>query len=126
MIWTSFSCLSSRDQNVALEGLLYQSCFPQLSILSNKLKELNRIDFIAFLPQEIAFQILSYLDAISLCCAAQVSKRWKLLADNDVVWKMICIQHINKKCTECGWGLPPLENRRGNVYFFASFHFLFT
>lgn len=76
------------------------------------LDNLIRIDFLTALPPEIGFQVLFHLDSASLCQAAQVSKRWKLMADDDIVWHRMCEQHIDKKCTKCGWGLPLLERRR--------------
>ncbi|KAI5289464.1 hypothetical protein KEM54_003817 [Ascosphaera aggregata] len=76
------------------------------------INDLIRIDFLAILPNEISFQILSYLDTASLCKAAQVSRAWKELADDDVVWHRMCEQHIDRKCKKCGWGLPLLERKR--------------
>ena len=35
-----------------------------------------------------------------------------MLADDDVVWHRMCEQHIDTKCTKCGWGLPLLERKR--------------
>lgn len=52
------------------------------------------------------------MDASSLCSAAQVSHHWKQLADDDTLWHRMCEQHINKKCTKCGWGLPLLQKRK--------------
>ncbi|CAJ0748240.1 18187_t:CDS:2 [Entrophospora sp. SA101] len=101
-ILSLFSKLSLKSRNIALEGLLHQCCSTQLSFLSNRLEDLNRIDFIAHLPEELSLHILSYLDATSLCHAAQVSKPWKLLADDDQVWHKLCEQHIDKKCYKCG------------------------
>jgi F-box/WD-40 domain protein MET30 len=95
-----------------LQGILTQCCFPQLSYLSTNVRELIRIDFLSALPTELAFRILCYLDTTSLCKAAQVSQRWRSLADDDVVWHRMCEQHIDRKCTKCGWGLPLLERKR--------------
>lgn len=55
---------------------------------------------------------MGFLDAISLGRAAQVSKSWKALADDDLLWRTMCEQHIEKKCEKCGWGLPLLEKKR--------------
>lgn len=55
---------------------------------------------------------MGYLDAISLARAAQVSRSWKNLADDDLLWRNMCEQHIERKCEKCGWGLPLLEKRR--------------
>jgi len=95
-----------------LQGILTQCCFPQLSYLSTAVRDLIRIDFITALPNEIAFKILCYLDTTSLCKAAQVSQKWRRMADDDVVWHKMCEQHIDRKCTKCGWGLPLLERKR--------------
>ena len=56
-------------------------------------------------------KVLNHLDAISLARASQVSRRWHALAEDDVLWRNICEQHIDKKCRKCGWGLPLLDNR---------------
>ena len=95
-----------------LQGILTQCCFPQLSYLSANVRELIRIDFLSALPIELSYRILCFLDTTSLCKAAQVSRRWRTLADDDVVWHRMCEQHIDRKCTKCGWGLPLLERKR--------------
>ena len=95
-----------------LQGILTQCCFPQLSYLACNIRELIRIDFLTALPTEISLKVLCYLDTTSLCKAAQVSQRWRTLADDDFVWHKMCEQHIDRKCTKCGWGLPLLERKR--------------
>ncbi|KAF9974933.1 hypothetical protein BGZ65_008497 [Modicella reniformis] len=111
-IWSLFGSASAGHRQLVLSGLLTQCCIPQLSLLSNHLHPLLRIDFLSILSMEIAFHILSYLDATSLCHAAQVCKSWRRLADDDVVWHRMCEQHIGLKCTKCGWGLPLLEKKK--------------
>ena len=95
-----------------LQGILAQCCFPQLSYLSANVRELIRIDYLSALPAEVSYRILCFLDTTSLCKAAQVSQKWRQLADDDVVWHRMCEQHIDRKCTKCGWGLPLLERKR--------------
>jgi F-box/WD-40 domain protein MET30 len=95
-----------------LQGILAQCCFPQLSFISSSVRNLIKIDFLSALPTELGFKILCYLDTTSLCNAARVSRRWRSLADDDVVWHKMCEQHIDRKCTKCGWGLPLLDQRR--------------
>ena len=87
----------------------------QLSHLSDSLNEIIRIDPFSLLPREVNLRILGYLDAISLGRAAQVSKSWKALADDDLLWRRMCGQHIDRKCEKCGWGLPLLERKRLKV-----------
>jgi F-box and WD-40 domain protein MET30 len=87
-------------------------CFSQLSLLTEQLAHLIRIDPFVILPREISLKILGHLDATSLCRAAQVTRKWRSLADDDVLWRGICEQHIGQKCRKCGWGLPVLEKKR--------------
>lgn len=95
-----------------LQGIITQCCFPQLSTVSREVQEQLKIDFLTALPPEMSYKILCYLDTVSLCKAAQVSRRWRSLADDDVVWHRMCEQHIDRKCTKCGWGLPLLERKK--------------
>ena len=111
-VWSLFSAAPAKHRNLMLQGILQQCCFPQLSYLSANVRDLIRIDFVSALPSEVAFRILCFLDTASLCRAAQVSRRWRQLADDDVVWHRMCEQHIDRKCTKCGWGLPLLERKR--------------
>lgn len=87
----------------------------QLSHLSDSLNRIIRIDPFSLLPREVSLKILGYLDAFSLGRAAQVSRTWKALADDDLLWRRMCGQHIDRKCEKCGWGLPLLERRRLKV-----------
>ncbi|KAI9657298.1 MAG: hypothetical protein M1821_002978 [Bathelium mastoideum] len=111
-VWSLFSASPSKHRNLMLQGILAQCCFPQLSFISAAVRDLIKIDFMSALPPELGFKILCYLDTTSLCKAAQVSQRWRALADDDVVWHKMCEQHIDRKCTKCGWGLPLLERKR--------------
>jgi F-box/WD-40 domain protein MET30 len=111
-VWSLFSAAPAKQRTLMLQGILAQCCFPQLSYISASVRELIRIDFLAALPPELSFKILQYLDTASLCRAAQVSPRWRALADDDVVWHRMCEQHIRRKCNKCGWGLPLLDRKR--------------
>ncbi|PPQ72486.1 hypothetical protein CVT24_003249 [Panaeolus cyanescens] len=111
-VWSNFSSSSHPRRALILQGLLTMCCFSQLSLLTEQLAHLIRIDPFVVLPREIALKILGYLDATSLCRASQVTKRWKRLADDNTLWRGICEQHIGTKCHKCGWGLPVLENKR--------------
>ena len=112
LIWSTFSSSPHPRREIILKGILTMCCFSQLSSLSEQLNLLIRLDPFSVLPREVALKVLSYLDAISLCRAAQVSRSWRQLADDDVLWRGICEQHIGQKCHKCGWGLPMLERRR--------------
>lgn len=111
-IWSLFSAAPADQRILILRGLLSTCCMPQLSFIHDAIKPLLRIDFLSILPREISLQIFFYLDAKSLCNAAQVSHNWKTMADDDALWHRMCEQHIDKKCTKCGWGLPLLNKKR--------------
>ncbi|KAJ7063065.1 WD40-repeat-containing domain protein [Mycena amicta] len=111
-IWANFSSSSHPRRELILHGLLTMCCFSQLSLLTEQLAHLIRIDPFVILPREVALKVLGYLDATSLCRAAQVTKKWKQLADDDILWRGICEQHIGQTCHKCGWGLPLLEKKR--------------
>lgn len=115
-VWSLFSAAPARHRELMLQGVLSQSCFPQLSLVSREVSEALKIDFITALPVELAQKILCYLDTVSLTKAAQVNQRWRQLADDDAVWVRMCEQHVNRKCTKCGWGLPLLERKRLRNY----------
>ncbi|KAJ8587837.1 hypothetical protein M405DRAFT_820790 [Rhizopogon salebrosus TDB-379] len=70
-------------------------CFSQLSLLTGQLDQLIRIDPLGVLPCVLLLKVLAHIDATSLCRAAQVSKRWKALADDDI-WRGICEQYIGQ------------------------------
>ncbi|KKA29470.1 hypothetical protein TD95_003409 [Thielaviopsis punctulata] len=111
-VWSLFSAAPSKHRELMLQGIITQCCFPQLSTVSREVHEQLKIDFISALPPEISYKILCFLDTASLCKAAQVNRRWRDLADDDHVWHRMCSQHIDRKCTKCGWGLPLLERKR--------------
>ncbi|KAI8086556.1 WD40-repeat-containing domain protein [Halteromyces radiatus] len=104
-IWSLFSSAPKKQRDLILKGILSVCCMPQLSFIYETLQPLLRIDFVAILPRHVNFQIFSYLDATSLCYAAQVSHSWKSIADDERLWFMMCDQHTGKKCAKCGWGL---------------------
>lgn len=105
------------DNVLFVSGLyeLHADPSSQLSHLSDSLNRIIRIDPFSLLPREVSLKILGFLDAFSLGRAAQVSCTWKALADDDLLWRRMCGQHIDRKCEKCGWGLPLLERRRLKV-----------
>lgn len=113
-----FSIFKKSPQNIRrliFDGLLAKSCSPNLSYVASQVQLLIKIDYISSLPSEISLKILRYLDCQSLCSASMVSKSWKKLADDDGVWLHLCEQHIDRKCPNCGWGLPLLTMKRSRI-----------
>ncbi|KAJ2851481.1 ubiquitin-binding SDF ubiquitin ligase complex subunit met30 [Coemansia brasiliensis] len=115
-IWRDFASETAERRLLILQGLVNLCCIPQLSYLNRVVPEQLRVDFMAAAPPDIALKILSYLDAKSLCQAAQVSRTWAALANDDILWHRMCAQHIDKVCKKCGWGLPLLDRTSRRVY----------
>ncbi|SNX87558.1 related to MET30 - involved in regulation of sulfur assimilation genes and cell cycle progression [Melanopsichium pennsylvanicum] len=114
-VWSLFSSSSHSRRALILQGILTMCCFSQLSLLSSELALAIRIDPFSLFPREVSLKVLGHLDAMSLGRAAQVSRSWKQLADDDLLWRNMCEQHIERKCEKCGWGLPLLSERRRRV-----------
>ncbi|SJX65462.1 related to MET30-involved in regulation of sulfur assimilation genes and cell cycle progression [Sporisorium reilianum f. sp. reilianum] len=114
-VWSLFSSSSHPRRALILQGILTMCCFSQLSLLSSELALAIRIDPFSLFPREVSLKVLGHLDAMSLGRAAQVSRSWKQLADDDLLWRNMCEQHIERKCEKCGWGLPLLSERRRRV-----------
>ncbi|KAM8961759.1 F-box/WD repeat-containing protein 8 [Pelodytes ibericus] len=59
--------------------------------LIDDLNEINEIPFFDIqLPYEIALQIFQYLGKTELGRCAQVSRTWKVLAEDEVLWHQVC------------------------------------
>jgi len=57
-VWSNFSSSSHRRRATILQGLLTMCCFSQLSLLTEQLAHLIRIDPFIILPREISLKIL--------------------------------------------------------------------
>ncbi|KAJ2319158.1 ubiquitin-binding SDF ubiquitin ligase complex subunit met30 [Coemansia sp. RSA 2704] len=115
-IWKDFASEPAERRLLILEGLVNLCCIPQLSFLNRVVPQQLRVDFMAAAPPDISLKILAYLDAKSLCQAAQVSRVWAALANDDILWHRMCAQHIDKVCRKCGWGLPLLDRSSRRIY----------
>lgn len=84
----SFEELPDQIKRYVLFNMLRRCDRTTLSVMSGLIIPALRCNFVASLPLELAHTILSYLDAKSMCRAAQVSKTWKNVVDSaDWVWK---------------------------------------
>ncbi|XP_067911270.1 F-box/WD repeat-containing protein 8 isoform X2 [Heterodontus francisci] len=74
------SCSSSKRENL-------------LDQLINDLNEMNEIPFFDIdLPYELALKIFAYLGKTELGRCAQVSKAWKVIAEDEVLWYKHCLK----------------------------------
>ncbi|KAL3857333.1 hypothetical protein ACJMK2_012011 [Sinanodonta woodiana] len=62
-----------------------------LEVFIADLDEINEIPFFdTTLPREVAIHIFKYLDTRDLCSCAQVSRSWKSLAEDELLWCRLC------------------------------------
>lgn len=94
-----FSECSHEQKNIVLKGFLSVCDLPQLHLLSVRMEaNLHRgcppncQDFLTWLPTPLAAKIMTYLDPVSLCRAAQVCKLWQQLAEEPSLWRRFCCQ----------------------------------
>ncbi|KAM9329971.1 F-box/WD repeat-containing protein 8 [Gastrophryne carolinensis] len=89
------------------------------SLVEQLIQDLNEINEIPFfdiqLPYEIALKIFYYLDRRELGRCAQVSKAWKVLAEDAVLWYRVCQMEgylTDSEVTACTSWKDALRERR--------------
>lgn len=91
----SFREWESMKQTDFVKSLLREMCHEQHMEIDTALRPLLMRDFISALPEYVAEQILSYLDANSLCNADRVSRRWREIVSNGHLWRKLIIRNVN-------------------------------
>ena len=89
----TFKTLTDLQKNTTVERII-DICGPeQLRFLSTKLEILLKRDYLKYLPLELSFRVLKWLDPETLCRCCLVSKIWNkvILSCNDV-WQSACRQ----------------------------------
>eukprot|EP00834_Sanchytrium_tribonematis_P005436 NODE_328_length_9539_cov_0.346716.p3 type:complete len:433 gc:universal NODE_328_length_9539_cov_0.346716:5143-3845(-) len=108
-IRNTFCKLNDRDKIETLLDLVSSLSIENKNEFREKLENLYKIDFIKYLPKELATKVFTYLDAKSVCKSGAVSKIWLEISESEQVWQHLCFQHIHKECSKCGWSLPSLD-----------------
>ncbi|KAI0780393.1 WD40 repeat-like protein [Trametes elegans] len=62
-----------------------------LAVLQARIAPLLKLDIVGLLPPETALHIFSYLPYQSLMTCALVSRRWRNIADDQSLWKSLCL-----------------------------------
>ncbi|OLL23945.1 Cell division control protein 4 [Neolecta irregularis DAH-3] len=84
----TFDNVSPRVQPLVMYHLLRRCDKRTLQFIASLVNPSLKRDFITMLPYELAIHVLKFLDAQSLCRAAQVSRGWRNIVDTDEsVWK---------------------------------------
>ncbi|KII88226.1 hypothetical protein PLICRDRAFT_110866 [Plicaturopsis crispa FD-325 SS-3] len=62
----------------------------RLAGIQRRIAPLLQFDLVGALPIELALQIFSYLSADSLLECTTINRRWRVLADDQTLWKDLC------------------------------------
>lgn len=113
-----FEKWSETDQVEFVENLLARMCHYQHGHINSYLKPMLQRDFISLLPKKgldhVAENVLSYLDAESLCAAELVCKEWLRVISEGMLWKKLIERKVR---TDSLWrGLA--ERRQWIQYLF--------
>ncbi|KAH7968834.1 hypothetical protein HPB52_011713 [Rhipicephalus sanguineus] len=85
---------SHSERLVALDQLI-EGCEPgQVRHMMNVIEPQFQRDFISLLPKELALYVLSFLEPRDLLRAAQTCHYWRILAEDNLLWR--------EKCREAG------------------------
>lgn len=87
-ILDSFDAMPSEMQTYVMYQLLRRCAKPTLHFVAEIVNPALKCDFLDLLPLELSMNVIKYLDARSMCRAAQVSKKWRHVIDSDEkAWK---------------------------------------
>lgn len=89
--WLStFQAWSNAERLVALDKLI-EICAPtQVRHMMNVIEPQFQRDFISLLPKELALYVLSFLEPKDLLKAAQTCRYWRVLAEDNLLWREKC------------------------------------
>jgi len=99
--WVStFSRWSHAERLLAINQLI-DSCEPQqvrhmMAVIEPQFQR----DFISLLPKELALYVLSFLEPRDLLRAAQTCRYWRILAEDNLLWREKCKETGLNDCRE--------------------------
>lgn len=87
--WTHNERLNALESLVEGEICDIQQIRFLLSIIEPQLQR----DFISLLPKELALYVLSFLEPKDLCKAAQTCRYWRILCEDNLLWREKCREY---------------------------------
>lgn len=86
----TFDAMPDDLKTYVMYQFLRRCAKPTLHFVANVVNPALKIDFLGLLPLELSLNIISHLDAQSMCRAAQVSKKWRQIINSDEkAWKSL-------------------------------------
>ncbi|CCM04709.1 uncharacterized protein FIBRA_06896 [Fibroporia radiculosa] len=83
---------SIRDKEELAFAIISSLPFSSIAALQRRIAPLLRFDLVGLLPYEVALHILSFLPSESLLTCSLVSRSWRVLAEDQSLWKALCSQ----------------------------------
>ncbi|KAL5013000.1 hypothetical protein ScPMuIL_011551 [Solemya velum] len=91
----TFKSWSNAERMMALDELI-GICEPtQVRHMMQVIEPQFQRDFISLLPKELALYVLSFLDPKDLLRAAQTCRYWRILAEDNLLWREKCREETN-------------------------------
>lgn len=89
---TTFAAWTNTERQSALEGLVMSEIcdIQQLRFLLSLIEPQLQRDFISLLPKELSLYVLSFLDPKDLLRAAQTCRYWRILCEDNLLWREKC------------------------------------
>lgn len=89
---TQFSTWSNAERIMAINELIARCEPTQVRHMMQVIEPQFQRDFISLLPKELALNVLSFLEPRDLLKAAQTCHSWRVLAEDNLLWKEKCRQ----------------------------------
>ena len=87
----SFEAMPAEMKTYVMYQLLRRCPKPVLQFVGDTVNPALKCDFLSLLPLELSLNIIGRLDVKSLCCAAQVSIKWRQIIDSgEDAWRNLC------------------------------------
>jgi F-box/WD-40 domain protein 7 len=87
----TFQSWTNYERMTALESLVTKDCdIQQIRFLLSLIEPQLQRDFISLLPKELALYVLSFLDPKDLVRAAQTCQTWRILCEDNLLWREKC------------------------------------
>lgn len=85
-----FEAMPAEMKSYVMYQLLRRCPKPVLHFVADVVNPALKCDFLSLFPVELSQNVIGYLDAKSLCQAAQVSRKWRQVIDSDEkTWKKL-------------------------------------
>ncbi|KAI0748645.1 WD40-repeat-containing domain protein [Daedaleopsis nitida] len=87
-----FAARSVREREEIAYRIIASLPRSSLAVLQSRIAPLLKVDIVGHLPTEVALDVFSYLPYQSLLTCALVCKRWRALANDQSLWKTLCLE----------------------------------